>query len=147
MATFTQVARALVTAGYLSDADANTAASVLADALLIDETIAAGAAALDDAVYQEGVITEAEVYAEEDGSAGDWDAVDREEEIIDAATAQEAKDAAIIAAAKDTIVAACADAAAALATAELIDAGDVGAVSEVITGVWVVAEDSEKEGR
>jgi hypothetical protein len=141
MTTFVQVARALVTAGYLSETDVNTATSVLADALLIDESIAAGAAALDDAVHQEDVITEAGAYAEEDGSAGDWDAVDREEAIIDAATAQETEDKAIIAAAIDTIGAACADAAVALATAELIDAGDVGAVTEVITGIWVVTED------
>ena len=103
MTTFVQVARALVTAGYLSETDVSAAASVLADALLIEETIVAGAAALDDAVHQEDAITEAEIYAEEDGSAGDWDAVDREEAIIDAATAQEAEDKTIIIAAIDTI--------------------------------------------
>ena len=99
------------------------------------------AAAIDDALYQEDVIEEAEAWAEEDASVGDWEAVDEDEAIIDEAEAEFSADADIIAAAEDTIDAAYADAAAALLAAELIDEENLDDVAVVIADAWVVEDD------
>ncbi len=141
MTTHIEVAQALVDAGYLSDADIEAAVNILADALAVEEAEAAAAAAIDDMLDQEDLIVEAEAAAEEDSTAGDWDAVDVDEEIIDEAEEQAMADADIIDAAADTIGAAYADAAVSLLAAELIDAVNAGAVAAVIADVWVVEPD------
>ncbi len=141
MTTHIEVAQALVDAGYLSDADIEAAVNILADALAVEEAEAAAAAAIDDMLDQEDLIVEAEAAAEEDSTAGDWDAVDVDEEIIDEAEEQAMADADIIDAAADTIGAAYADAAVSLLAAELIDEANAGAVAMVIADVWVVEPD------
>ncbi len=138
MTKYVAVAQALVAGGYLTDADLDAAAAVLADALVVEEAEDAEAAALDDEAYQEGVIAGAEDMEVMDDEMGDDEDEEFDEEIIGDALAQEDADEEIIAEAEDTIDAGYADAAAALVAAELIDAGAVNDVVEVITDVWVV---------
>ena len=52
MTTYVEVAQGLVTAGYLSDADIEAAAAVLADALAVAEAQDAEAAARADIAFQ-----------------------------------------------------------------------------------------------
>jgi len=138
MTTYVEVAQGLVTAGYLSDADVEAAAAVLADTLVVAEAQDAEAAALDDVAFQEEVIAAAKNLANLDVTAGDFEDFAIQQEIIDEAEDLELEDEAIIAAAEATIAAAYADAAAALVAAELIDAAYVDDVADAIADVWVV---------
>jgi hypothetical protein len=141
MTTYVEVSQALVTAGYLSDADVEAAAAVLADALVVAEAEDAEAAALDDEVFQEDVIAAAEDLADLDVDAGDFEDLAIQQEIIGDAEDEEFDDEAIIAGAEATIATAYADAAAALVAAELIDEAEADAVAGVITDVWVVDDE------
>ena len=141
MTTYSDVAQALLEAGYLTDADITAAVEILADALAVDEAEEVEVAAALDALDQEAVIDAAEALAGEDAAAGDWDAVDVDEEIIDEAVDQLLADADIIDAAENTIDAAYADAAAALLAAELIDEAYLDNAAVVIAKAWVVEED------
>jgi hypothetical protein len=138
MTTYVEVAQGLVTAGYLSDADVEAAAAVLADTLVVAEAQDAEAAALDDVAFQEEVIAAAKNLANLDVTAGDFEDFAIQQEIIDEAEDLELEDEAIIAAAEATIAAAYADAAAALVAAELIDAAYADDVADAIADVWVV---------
>ena len=138
MTTYVQVSQALVTAGYLSDADVEAAAAVLADALVVTDAEDAEAAALDDEAFQENVIAAALDLAELDAEADDFEDAAIQEEIIEEAEDLEFEDEGIIADAEATIAAAYADAAAALVAAELIDEANADAVAGVIADVWVV---------
>ena len=120
MATYVEVAQGLVTAGYLSDADVEAAAAVLADALVVAEAQDAEAAALEDIAFQEDVIAAAKNLANLDATAGDFEDFAIQQEIIDEAEDLELEDEAIIADAEATIAAAYADAAAALVAADII---------------------------
>ena len=135
MTTYVEVAQALVTAGYLSEADVDAAVDVLADALLVSDAEEAKGDALDDLAYQERVISEAEVSAYGDGDAA------VEEDVIEGALDLEDEDETAIAGAEDTIAAAYNDAAASLLAAELIDEDNLDVVVGVITEVWVVSDD------
>ena len=141
MTTYVEVAQGLVTAGYLSDADVEAAATVLADALVVAEAEDAEAAALDDEVFQEDVIAAGEDLADLDVGAGDFEDFAIQQEIIDDAEDQEFEDEAIIADAEATIAAAYIDAAAALVAAELIDEANAEAVAAMIADVWVVDDE------
>jgi hypothetical protein len=138
MTTYVEVAQGLVTVGYLSDADVEAAAAVLADTLVVAEAQDAEAAALDDVAFQEEVIAAAKNLANLDVTAGDFEDFAIQQEIIDEAEDLELEDEAIIAAAEATIAAAYADAAAALVAAELIDAAYADDVADAIADVWVV---------
>ena len=138
MTTYVQVSQALVTAGYLSDADVEAAAAVLADALVVTDAEDAEAAALDDEAFQERTIAAALDLAELDAEADDFEDAAIQEEIIEEAEDLEFEDEGIIADAEATIAAAYADAAAALVAAELIDEANAEAVAAVIAEVWVV---------
>ena len=138
MMTYVEVAQGLVTAGYLSDADVEAAAAVLADTLVVAEAQDAEAAALEDVAFQEDVIAAAKNLANLDVTAGDFEDFAIQQEIIDEAEDLEIEDKAIIADAEATIAAAYADAAAALVAAELIDAANADAVADAIADVWVV---------
>ena len=135
MTTYVEVAQALVTAGYLSDADVDAAVDVLADALLVSDAEEAKGDALDDLAYQEEAISEAEVSAYSDKDAA------VEEDVIEGALDLEDEDETAIAGAEDTIAAAYNDAAASLLAAELIDEDNLDVVVGVITEVWVVSDD------
>ena len=141
MTTYVQVAQGLVTAGYLSDADIEAAAAVLADALAVAEAQDAEAAARADIAFQEDVIAAARDLADMDVTAGDFEDFAIQGEIIEEAQGLEVEDEAIIADAQATIAAAYADAAAALVAAELIDTADADAVADAIADVWVVDTD------
>ena len=71
MTTDEEVASALVTAGYLSDADVDAAVALLTDALIVGEAEDAEAAAMDDYSAQEDLVAEAEVWEREDAASGD----------------------------------------------------------------------------
>ena len=141
MTTYVEVAQGLVTAGYLSDADIEAAAAVLADALAVAEAQDAEAAARADIAFQEDVIAAAKDLADMDVTAGDFEDFAIQGEIIEEAQGLEVEDEAIIADAQATIAAAYADAAAALVAAELIDTADADAVADAIADVWVVDTD------
>ena len=138
MTTYLEVARALVTAEYVSGADVEAAAAVLADALVVADAEDAEAAALEDEAFQEDVIAAALDLIKLDGEADDIEDAAIQGEIIQEAQELRSQDEAIIADAEDTIAAAYADAAAALVAAELVDEADLEAVAGVIADVWVV---------
>ena len=141
MTTYVEVAGALVRAGYLTDADVEAAAAVLADALVVADAENAIEAALDDEAYQEGVIIEAEKWSDEDAAAGDFKGADIDNEVIAIAEDHELTDETVIADSEATIAAIYTDAAAALLAAGLIDEANLDAVAAAIDDAWVVEVD------
>lgn len=63
MTTYLEVAQAIVSAGYLSDADAQAAANILADALVVEVAEQAEADAILDEQDQEDLREQAEDWA------------------------------------------------------------------------------------
>jgi hypothetical protein len=141
MTTYVEVAQALVTAGYLSDADVQAAVDVLTDALTIQAAEDLQDAAADDYSAQEDIVAEAENWEVEDSEFGDYDDMEDDEDVIDDAQYQEEVDKEIMVEAQAEIEAAYADAASALLAAELIDEANLDDVVTVIADVWVVEED------
>jgi hypothetical protein len=141
MTTYVEVAQALVTAGYLSDADVQAAVDVLNDALTIQAAEDLQDAASDDYSAQEDIVAEAENWEVEDSEFGDYDDMEDDEDVIDDAQYQEEVDKEIMVEAQAEIDAAYADAASALLAAELIDEANLDDVVTVIADVWVVEED------
>jgi hypothetical protein len=141
MTTYVEVAQALVTAGYLSDADVQAAVDVLTDALTIQQAEDLQDAASDDYSAQEDIVAEAENWEVEDSEFGDYDDMEDDEDVIDDAQYQEEVDKEIMVEAQAEIAAAYADAASALLAAELIDEANLDDVVTVIVDVWVVEED------
>jgi hypothetical protein len=141
MTTYVEVAQALVTAGYLSDADVQAAVDVLTDALTIQAAEDLQDAASDDYSAQEDIVAEAENWEVEDSEFGDYDDMEDDEDVIDDAQYQEEVDKEIMVEAQAEIDAAYADAASALLAAELIDEANLDDVVTVIADVWVVEED------
>lgn len=141
MTTYAEVAGALVRAGYLTDADVEAAAAVLADALVIADAEDMIDAALDDEAYQEGVVIEVEKWSDENAAAGDFKGADIDDEVIAIAEDQQLEDEAIVIEAEATIAATYTDAAAALLAAELIDEANLDAVAAAIDDAWVVEVD------
>ena len=136
-ADYQEVAQALVDAGYISDADIQAAADILADVLVVAVAETAEAAAMDDYSEQEDTIAEAEVWASEDDARGDFDSVDLDEAIIDEAVEQELGDVDTVIEAEAVISDPYADAAAALLAAELIDETNVEAVAAMLANFSV----------
>jgi len=141
MATYVEVAEALVTAGYLTEADLAAAADVLADVLIVEAAEEVEAEAMDDYSDQEDLIAEAEVWEAEDDLAGDSEGADLDDDIIVDAEIQKEIDKEVVLESEAVIAAAYLDAAAALLAAKLIDEADLSPVAAVITDVWVVEED------
>ena len=133
-----EVARALVRAGYVSDADLDAAASVLEDALVIESAQDAVAEALADEAYQEGLIADAEAMANLDAEMGTYEDEEMDMETIEDAQVRVDADEGVVANAQNWMAAAYRDAAAALLAAELIDEANVDAVAGVIADAWVV---------
>jgi hypothetical protein len=138
MTTYNEVAQALVSAGYLSEADIKAAVDVLKDALLITESEDAQDAASEDYSIQEDIVAEVENWEVEDANAGNDDDLEGDEAIIEDALDQEEIDKDIMVAAEAEIAAAYLDAASALLAAELIDEANQQAVAGVISDTWVV---------
>jgi hypothetical protein len=85
--------------------------------------------------YAEHIKQEATVWAEEDSTAGNWDAVDDDAEMMDKAEEKQLADQEILTAAGDQIAVIISDATAALISAKLIDEADYDAAVELIQDV------------
>jgi len=132
MTTYVEMARALVSAGYLTEADLEAAADILADALMVEAAEEVEAEAMDDYSDQEDLIAEAEVWEAEDALEGDIVGTILDADIIDDAEIQKEIDKEVVLEAEDVIDAACLDAAAALLAAELIDEANLEAIAAMI---------------
>ena len=137
MATYLEVAQALVDAGYVSDADIRAAADILADALIVEAAEEVEAEAIDDYSDQEDTIAEAEVWAAEDAAVGDFESVAIDKDIVDDSAEQALDDRDTVMAAEIVIDAAYTDAAAALLAAALIDAADAEAVAALLGDLYI----------
>jgi hypothetical protein len=143
MTTYVEVAQALVSAGYLSDADIEAAAEVLKDALIIDAAEAVQDDVAEDYSTQEDIVAEAEVWESEDAATGDYISMEEDQEVIKNALDQEEIDREVMAEAEQEIDAAYLDAAAALLAAELIDEANQQAVAVLVADVWASDDDGE----
>ena len=132
MATYLEVAQALVDAGYVSDADIQAAADILADALIVEAAEEVKAEAMDDYSDQEDTIAEAEVWVAEDATEGDLESLVIDQDIVDDAAEQALGDRETVMAAEAVIDAAYTDAAAALLAAAIIDEVNVEAVAKLM---------------
>jgi len=141
MTTYIEVAQALVSSGYLSEADIEAAVDVLEDALIIAEAEEWQDTATDDYSTQEDIAAEAEVWEREDAAIGDYDAMEDDEDAIEDALDKAEIDKEIMVEAEAEIDAAYLDAASALLAAELIDEANRDAVAAVIADVWIVEEE------
>ena len=141
MTTYLSVTQALVTAGYLSEADIEAAVAVLADRLIVADAEETKAFAEEDIEYQAQVVAKALDLTEMDVEMGEVEDRFVQAEVINSAEALADGDAAMIERADAAIAAAYVDAAAALLVAELIDEANTEAVAGAIADVWVV--DSE----
>ena len=141
MATYVEVAEALVGAGYLTEADLDAAADVLADALIVEAAEEVEADAMDDYADQEDLIAEAEVWEAEDLVEGDVEGSVLDGDIIIDAEIQKDIDKEVVSESEAVIATAYLDAAAALVAAELVDEANLSPVAVVIADVWVAEED------
>lgn len=141
MTTYVEISEALVTAGYLTEADIEAAVNILADALIVDAAEEVEAEAMDDYSDQEDMIAEAEVWEAEDALAGDLEGAGLDAEIIDEAEIQKEIDKEVVLESEAVIADAYLDAASALVAAELIDEANLSPVAAIIADVWVVEED------
>jgi hypothetical protein len=141
MTTYIEVAQALVSSGYLSEADIEAAADVLEDALIIADDEEWQDAVADDYSTQEDIAAEAEVWESEDAAIGDYDSMEDDEDIIENALDQAEIDKEIMDEAQAEIDAAYLDAASALLAAKLVDEANRDAVAAIIADIWVVEEE------
>lgn len=132
MTTYVEISQALVTAGYLTEADQEAAADILADALLVEIAEDVEADAVDDYSEQEDLIAKAQVRESENLAKGDVVSAVVDDDIIADAEAQKEFDKQTVRDSETVIDAACMDAAAALLAAELIDEANLAAVEAVI---------------
>lgn len=138
MTTYIEVAQALVSAGYLSEADIEAAVDVLEDALIIADAEALQEAASEDYSAQEDIVAEVENWEVEDAVAGNIVDLEGDEAIIEDALEQEEIDKGLMVEAETVIASAYLDAASALLEAELIDEANQQAVAGLISDTWVV---------
>jgi hypothetical protein len=141
MTTYVEISEALVSAGYLTEADIEAAVNILADALIVDAAEEVEAEAMDDYSDQEDLIAEAEVWEAEDALAGDLEGAGLDAEIIDEAEIQKEIDKEVVLESEAVIADAYLDAASALVAAELIDEANLSPVAAIIADLWVVEED------
>ena len=113
MTTYVEIARVLVTSGYLGEANLDAATAVLADALLVSDAQEIEATALDDEAFQEAVMAEAEQRAVEAAIVGDFEGEILADQMKADAQAAELQDDVIIADAEAKKAATYRDAAAA----------------------------------
>ena len=139
MTMYVEVARALVSAGYLSDADIKAAVIVLEDKLKVEAAEDVQDAAADDYSTQEDIVAEVENWAVEDASTGDYDDLEDDEDIIEDALEEEAIDKDTMALSAEEIANANLEAASALVAAELIDEANLEPVAAAINDArsWI----------
>lgn len=141
MTTYSEITQALVTAGYLSEADTEAALEVLADSLIVADAEETKAFAVADIAHQEEIITKTEDLVEMDYEMGEVEDRFVQAEVLNSAAALKDSDLTMIDQANAAITAAYEDAAAALLAAELIDEANLEAVTSVINDVWVISEE------
>jgi hypothetical protein len=141
MTDYVDVAVALVSAGYLTEADIEAATEVLADALLVEIVEDVEGDAMDDYSEQEDLIAKAQVRESENLAKGDVVSAVVDDEIIADAEVQKEFDKETVRDAETVIDAAYIDAATALVAAELIDEANLSLAAAVIAGLWVVEDD------
>ena len=96
MTTYIEVTEALVSAGYLSEADVDAALEVLADSLIVADAEETQAFAAADIVHQEEVIAKAEDLVEVDYEMGEVEDRFVQAEVINSAEALADDDDAMI---------------------------------------------------
>ena len=138
MTTYVEISEALVSAGYLTEADIEAAVNILADALIVDAAEEVEAEAMDDYSDQEDLIAEAEVWEADDINADDYESAELDSDIIADAEIQKEIDQEVVLESGAVIAAAYLDAASALVAAELIDEANLRAAAAVIADTWVV---------
>jgi len=135
MATTTEIALALVNAGYLAETNSESAQSILASAL-DDELLSRWAQALQDEDKQEQTIEAARQYAEKDAASGDKRELAVDNSIIRDSIDKAEVDEATRRHADQKIAAACKEAAKGLAHARLIEKSNEKVVAELIQKTW-----------
>ena len=143
MTTYAELAQALAEAGYLSDADLEAAADILADALVIEEAEEIEAVALIDKEEQKQAVLDAELLADVAVAADDAETEATAQAIIDDAFDIVIDDKDIIDEEEAVIAAAYIDAVAALVTAELIDEANTEAAAAMMADLWVEEVDDD----
>ena len=113
MTTYVEISEALVTAGYLTEADIEAAVNILADALIVDAAEDVEAEAMDDYSDQEDLIAEAEVWETDDINADDYESAELDSDIIAEAEIQKEIDQEVVLESGAVIAAAYLDAASA----------------------------------
>ena len=144
MTAHNQLAQALVSAGYLSEADVKAAAAVLAEHLEVEIVEAEDTLsfATKDLAYQKQVIDHAEEMAEEDLSMEDIEDRFVQAEVIESAYSLTEKDVELIKHADEEIAVAFKNASGDLVTARLIDKSNRRAVAALLAEVWETAAKS-----
>ena len=137
MSTMIEVAQALVKAGYLTNADVEAAADVLAETLIATDAVEARATALADQADQENMKAGASEFARQDAAAGNKKDLSIDQAIIQDAINKEQVDQSIIKHAEAEISRQCNQAAKALAAAGLIDKSYLKFAAELVNEVWV----------
>ena len=137
MASYQKIVQALVTAGYLSSADQNAAAEVLAKTLTADKAVQARAAALVDQAEQEEMSAGAAEFARQDAAAGDKKDLSIDRAILQDARSKEEVDQSAIKHAEAEISRQCKRAAKALVSVGLVDKTYRKYAAEVIREAWV----------
>ena len=143
MSNHRKVAEALVAADYLTEADLDAAADILADALIVEMVEEVEAAAMDDYSNQEYLIAEAEVQEAEDALEGDIEDAILDDDLIVDAEVQKEIDQEVVLESEAVIAAVYLDAASALVAAELIDEANLSPVAAIIADVWVLEEEGD----
>jgi len=133
----TEIILALVSAGYLQEANSEAAKPILTAALWDDTAITARMAALGDENQQEQMISGAREYAEQDTVVGDKNEMGVDQSIIQDAIDKEEVDEATRRHAEKKIAAACKSAAKSLAHARLIDRSKMKVVAGLIQKTWI----------
>ena len=138
MATYTELAQALVRTGFLSESNVKAAAAVLAEHLEreIAEAEDTKTFAKTDLDYQQRVIKDAEEMAEEDISMGDIGDRFVQAEVIESAHSLADKDEQFIKQAEEELDVAFKGAADALVTSGLIDAPSLKTAAAILAGAW-----------
>ena len=137
MTTIKEVAVALVTAGYLGEADVEIAAASMREALHRAE-IAGELAdrALEDEAHQEEAIASATEAIVEFDEMMEFDYESIERDIIAEATAREQEDEEVVEEEEEEMVHAYTEAAASLVAAGLIDPANASDAAAVIAEAW-----------
>lgn len=138
MTTYIELAQALASAGYLSEAGIKAAADILTEHLTVEIVGAEDTKefATQDLAYQQQVIDHAEEMAEEDLSMGDIGDRFVQAEVIESAHSLAEKDTELIKRADEELVIAFTNASGALVTARLINEAHLEAAAALLAETW-----------